>query len=101
MLDNGSGMCKAGFAGDDAPKCVFPSLVGRPKLLDLPKRDVGRHQICKMSEPADRCAVCDRYQNYVSSSLYFTTEGLGDSKMSYQRSCVFWKSKRTPGIAVL
>jgi actin-related protein len=27
----GSGMCKAGFAGDDAPRAVFPSIVGRPK----------------------------------------------------------------------
>ena len=25
------GMCKAGFAGDDAPRAVFPSVVGRPK----------------------------------------------------------------------
>ena len=24
-------MCKAGFAGDDAPRAVFPSVVGRPK----------------------------------------------------------------------
>ena len=31
VVDNGSGMCKAGFAGDDAPRCVFPSIVGRPK----------------------------------------------------------------------
>jgi actin-related protein len=31
VVDNGSGMVKAGIAGDDAPKCVFPSLVGRPK----------------------------------------------------------------------
>ena len=30
-MDNGSGMCKAGFAGDDAPRAVFPSIVGRPK----------------------------------------------------------------------
>merc|ERR1712038_2221779 len=29
--DNGSGMCKAGFAGDDAPRAVFPSIVGRPR----------------------------------------------------------------------
>ncbi|KAF5232453.1 hypothetical protein FOXYS1_15793, partial [Fusarium oxysporum] len=26
-----SGMCKAGFAGDDAPRAVFPSIVGRPR----------------------------------------------------------------------
>jgi actin-related protein len=31
VLDNGSGMMKAGFAGDDAPRAVFPSIVGRPR----------------------------------------------------------------------
>jgi actin-related protein len=38
VIDNGSGMCKAGFAGDDAPRAVFPSIVGRP-----------RHQVTKHS----------------------------------------------------
>ncbi|XP_058536122.1 beta-actin-like protein 2 isoform X3 [Ochotona princeps] len=31
VVDNGSGMCKAGFGGDDAPRAVFPSMVGRPR----------------------------------------------------------------------
>jgi len=31
VVDNGSGMVKSGFAGDDAPRAVFPSIVGRPK----------------------------------------------------------------------
>ena len=31
VIDNGSGMVKAGFAGDDAPRAVFPAIVGRPK----------------------------------------------------------------------
>lgn len=31
VIDNGSGMCKAGVAGHDAPKAVFPSIVGRPR----------------------------------------------------------------------
>lgn len=31
VLDNGSGMVKAGFAGEEAPQCVFPAIVGRPK----------------------------------------------------------------------
>jgi actin beta/gamma 1 len=31
VIDNGSGMCKAGFAGDDAPRAVFPTIVGRPR----------------------------------------------------------------------
>ena len=31
VIDNGSGMVKAGFAGDDAPRSAFRSLVGRPR----------------------------------------------------------------------
>jgi len=32
VVDNGSGMVKAGFSGDDAPRAVFPSIIGRPKV---------------------------------------------------------------------
>lgn len=35
VIDNGSGMCKAGFAGDDAPRAVFPSIVGRPRTTTI------------------------------------------------------------------
>lgn len=31
VIDNGSGIVKAGFAGDDAPRAVFPSIIGRPR----------------------------------------------------------------------
>ncbi|CAN8317963.1 unnamed protein product [Cochlearia groenlandica] len=31
VCDNGTGMVKAGFAGEDAPHVMFPSIVGRPK----------------------------------------------------------------------
>jgi actin-related protein len=31
VIDVGSGMCKAGYAGDDAPCVVFPCVVGHPK----------------------------------------------------------------------
>ena len=31
VIDNGSCSCKVGFAGDDAPRAVFPTVVGRPK----------------------------------------------------------------------
>ncbi|XP_066979746.1 actin-2, muscle-specific-like [Macrobrachium rosenbergii] len=31
VCDNGSGLVKAGFAGDDAPRAVFPSIVGRTR----------------------------------------------------------------------
>ena len=32
VVDNGSDRCKAGFAGVDAPRVLFPSIVGRPKM---------------------------------------------------------------------
>jgi hypothetical protein len=32
VVDNGSGMVKAGFSSDEAPKSVFPSIVGVPKV---------------------------------------------------------------------
>ena len=37
VIDNGSSMCKAGFGGDDAPKTVFPSIVGKPldQVIDI------------------------------------------------------------------
>ncbi|KAL6032566.1 hypothetical protein STEG23_009087 [Scotinomys teguina] len=31
VVDSGSGMCKAGFAGDYAPQAIFPSIVGHPR----------------------------------------------------------------------
>ena len=31
VLDGGSGVIKAGFAGEDAPRAYLPTMVGRPK----------------------------------------------------------------------
>ncbi len=31
IIDNGSGMMKAGMAGEEAPSSVFSSIVGKPK----------------------------------------------------------------------
>ena len=47
VIDNGSGMCKAGFAGDDAPRAVFPSIVGRPRhqVWKVPKRENAIHTV--------------------------------------------------------
>jgi len=52
VVDNGSGMCKAGFAGDDAPRAVFPSIVGRP-----------RHQVSSLAQ-----ARCQRWPENTHSS---------------------------------
>ena len=31
-VDNGSGVCADGFAGDEAPRAELPTIVGRPKM---------------------------------------------------------------------
>eukprot|EP01083_Nonionella_stella_P258784 884104_1 len=38
VFDNGSGMIKAGFSGDDAPRAVFPNVVGRSRHQGVSKR---------------------------------------------------------------
>jgi centractin len=35
VIDNGSGMIKAGFAGDPIPKINFPNYVGRQNMFGL------------------------------------------------------------------
>ena len=53
VVDNGSCMCKAGFEGDDAPRAVFPSIVGRPKIpgimvgMEQKDSNVGDEVQCK------------------------------------------------------
>ena len=32
VIDTGSGLCKAGFSGDDAPRAVLPTYVGRTRM---------------------------------------------------------------------
>ena len=41
VVDNGSGRCKAGFAGDDAPRAVFPWY----SHLKIPNRAWYRHKL--------------------------------------------------------
>ncbi len=34
-MDNGTGLVKAGFAGEDMPRVVFPALVGVPAFQNV------------------------------------------------------------------
>lgn len=35
VIDCGTAMIKAGFGGDDAPRAVFPNMVGRPRQVGV------------------------------------------------------------------
>ncbi|TFG04596.1 MAG: actin, cytoplasmic 2 [Promethearchaeota archaeon] len=35
ILDNGTGITKSGFAGEDQPRSVFPTLIGKPKYENI------------------------------------------------------------------
>ena len=39
VIDNGTGFVKCGFAGDNLPKAMFPSMIGRPLLRSEEKVD--------------------------------------------------------------
>jgi actin-related protein len=47
-IDNGSGTIKAGFAGDEMPRSVIPTLVGKPKVpLNEKEIYIGREALSK------------------------------------------------------
>ena len=70
VIDNGSGMCKAGFAGEQQPRTVFPEVIGRPKnpgvLIGIGTRDLyigedaqQKRGVLKLSHPIESGIIKD------------------------------------------
>ena len=55
VIDNGSCLCKAGFAGDDVPCTEFPSIVGHPRFI--------QNALIVGSREQKDCYVGDEAQN--------------------------------------
>lgn len=60
VIDNGSGNIKAGFSGDDGPRAVFPTLVGRPGTHKqaLPHSVTAKAATCLTAAHGCCCFVC-------------------------------------------
>jgi actin-related protein len=71
VIDNGSGMCKAGVGGEDAPTVCFPSITGRYKgeghaMIGVDNKDIfigeealAKKGILKLSYPIEHGVVTD------------------------------------------
>lgn len=70
ICDNGPGSVKAGFAGDDAPRVVFPSVIGQPRnkhaMIGIGQKDMyfgdeaqARRGVLRLSYPIDHGGVRD------------------------------------------
>lgn len=70
VIDNGSGITKAGFSGDDAPRSYFPTIIGKPKMpgimvgLDQKETYVGyeandRRGVLNLIHPIRQAVIAD------------------------------------------
>jgi hypothetical protein len=69
-------MVKAGFAGDDAPRAVFPSIVGRPRHANIMVRILGSCFLWQI----DKFSGCQLFLHFLASTSIlasaFQTAGL-------------------------
>ena len=61
VVDNGSFMCKAGFAGDDEPKAVFPAIVGRLRQVGFLSHSERARQVIEVFKNLIIWSYCSKW----------------------------------------
>uniref|UniRef100_A0A8D0J6C3 Actin gamma 2, smooth muscle n=2 Tax=Sus scrofa TaxID=9823 RepID=A0A8D0J6C3_PIG len=110
VCDNGSGLCKAGFAGDDAPRAVFPSIVGRPRhqgvMVGMGQKDsyVGdeaqsKRGILTLKYPIEH-GIITNWDDMEKVLIMFETFNVPAMYVAIQAVLSLYASGRTTGIVL-
>merc|ERR1711936_319951 len=111
VVDNGSGMCKAGFAGDDAPRAVFPSIVGRPRhqgvMVGMGQKDSyvvdeaqSKRGILTLKYPIEHGIVTNWANREKMTQIMFETFNTPAMYVAIQAVLSLYASGRTTGIVL-
>merc|ERR1711913_182579 len=111
VVDNGSGMCKAGFAGDDAPRAVFPSIVGRPRhqgvMVGMGQKDAyvgdeaqSKRGILTLKYPVEHGIITNWDDMEKMTQIMFETFNMPAMYVAIQAVLSLYASGRTTGIVM-
>ncbi|MPC40795.1 Actin, alpha skeletal muscle [Portunus trituberculatus] len=99
VCDNGSGIVKAGFAGDDAPRAVFPSIVGRPRhqgvMVGMGQKDAYESPVLLTEAPLN-----PKVNRENMTRIMFETFNVPASYIAIQAILSLYASGRTTGIVL-
>lgn len=106
VIDNGSGVIKAGLAGDDEPSCTFQSMIGRPQHnvddVGMGTRDyyvgsdaASRRNVLKLTYPIQRGQVSN-WDDMEKIWTYLFTQEL--KVESSQHPVIISETLKTPKI---
>ncbi|KAJ1439569.1 Zinc finger, CCHC-type [Sesbania bispinosa] len=77
VIDLGSHTCKAGYAGEDAPKAVFPSVVGAIDQMDIDEADNAEKNSASAAESKNNLRNADSDKAKGKRKLYVGSQSLG------------------------